>query len=149
MTGAETEQAKTFTVRQANATLPLVRAITKDISRLAREIDERRERVAFLVGGRAPNDLDPYRSELAEIEADLEIQQRRLDEYTDELRQLGAEPCDAANGVVNFPAVVEGRRICLCWRLGEPEIAYWHGANDGARRRRPLVFDPSGKLRHG
>lgn len=149
MTGAETEQHKTFTVRQANATLPLVRAIAKDMVPLAREVNERRQRVSFLVGGRAPNDFDPYRSELAQVEADLAIQQRRLDEYTDELRQLGAEPCDAANGVVNFPAVLEGRLIHLCWRLGEPEIAFWHEADEEAPRRRPLAFDPSGKLRHG
>jgi hypothetical protein len=138
-----------FTVRQANATLPLVRAITEDLTRLAREVAERRQRVALLVGGRAPDDGDPYRSELSEIEAHLEIDTRRLEEYNDELRQLGAEPCDAVRGAVDFPTVFEGRLAYLCWRLGEPEIAYWHKADEDARRRRPLVLDPSGKLRHG
>ena len=149
MTGAETEQRRTFTVRQANATLPLVRAITQDLARVAGEVAERRDRVSFLVGGRAPDDGDPYRSELSQIEGQLEIDLRRLEEYTDELRQLGAEPCDAVRGVVNFPTILEGRLAYLCWRLGDPEIAYWHRADEDARRRRPLVLDPSGKLRHG
>jgi len=149
MTGAETGQRRTFTIRQANATLPLVRAITEDMARLAREVAERRDRLSFLVGDRAPDDGDPYRSELAEIEADLEIDVRRLEEYTVELRQLGAEPCDAVRGAVNFPTILEGRLAYLCWRLSDPEIAYWHRADEDAHRRRPLILDPSGKLRHG
>jgi hypothetical protein len=47
-----------FTIEQANATLPLVRAIVADLSNLSREVVERRRRLSFLMSGRDPNDRD-------------------------------------------------------------------------------------------
>jgi hypothetical protein len=127
-----------FTVEQANAMLPLVRAIVTDLANLSSEVADRRRRVSFLFAGRNPNDRDLYHQELVQVEADLEQDAKRLQEYVEELRALGVEPTHGPEGIVTFPSILEGRRICLTWKLGDPEVLYWHEPDAGYQRRQPL-----------
>jgi len=130
---------KVFTLEQANATLPLVRAIVKDLMELSREVAERRERLAHLLRGR--RDLspdDPYYAELVQIHDELEKDGQRLQDYVGELRQLGAEPKDGLQGLVDFPAMIDGRIVFLCWKLDEPQIQFWHELDAGFPGRQPL-----------
>jgi hypothetical protein len=48
---------------------------------------------------------------------------------------------DLDRGLVDFPAMRGDREIYLCWEEGEPEIAFWHGPEDGFAGRRPLADD--------
>ena len=132
-------ERKLFTIEEANAALPLVRAIATDLSNLAREIVERRERLAFLMNGRNPDALDPYRSELAQIEEELEKDSQRLQDYVRELAELGVEAKGGVEGLVDFPSLMDGRLVYLCWKLGEPEVIYWHEIESGFLGRQPLV----------
>jgi hypothetical protein len=43
---------------------------------------------------------------------------------------------------VDFPARRKGEQVFLCWRLGEEEIRYWHGLQEGFAGRKPLQEDP-------
>ena len=45
---------------------------------------------------------------------------------------------DPETGLVDFPGEVEGRRVFLCWRLGEPDVAHYHEENAGFSGRKPL-----------
>lgn len=139
MSETRDKRLKVFTIVQANAALPLVRAIATDLAALAREVLERKERLAHLLNGREPERSDPYRSELAEAEAELERDNQRLHEYVEELRDLGVEPKNALDGLLDFPATIDGRLVYLCWKLGEPEVLYWHELDAGFIGRQPLV----------
>lgn len=141
MTGNPFEGRKLFTAEQANAALPLVRAITKDLSELSREVIERRERLAALKsnGDRASASRDVYGEELALVEQELERDAERLKEYVEELRQLGVDPKNGPEGLVDFPAMIEGRPVYLCWKLGEPEVLFWHDLEAGFQGRQPLA----------
>lgn len=58
-----------------------------------------------------------------------------------EIEHLAAEDIvlrDPEQGLVDFPGEVEGRRVWLCWRVGEDRVAYWHGLESGFAGRRPL-----------
>jgi hypothetical protein len=127
-----------FTVAEANATLPLVRAIVSDLVTLSREVVERRQRLSLLLGGRERAATDVYQDELSHIERDVEKDGRRLQEYVEELHALGVVPTSGAEGLVDFPAVLNGRKVFLCWKLGEPRVAYWHETDAGYRGRQPL-----------
>ena len=140
MGGSNPRPTKLFTVEEANRTLPLVRAIVSDITSLSREVIERRQRLSQLIAGRNLDRTDLYAGELAEIEKDLERDTRRLQEYIGELRQLGVEP-KGPDGLVDFPAMMEGRVVYLCWKLGEPEVLFWHEVEDGYAGRQPLTAD--------
>ena len=79
---------------------------------------------------------------MTQIEEELHCDSRRLREYVTELRQLGVEP--KTEGLVDFPAVMDGREVYLCWRLGEAEVGHWHELDAGFRGRRPLTADAVG-----
>lgn len=130
---------KIFTVEEANAMLPLVRAITQDLVDLAKDVIDRRQRLSHLLAGRELDRDDPYSSELAQVEDDLRRDVQRLQEYVAELRDLGVEPKSGEEGLVDFPAMIDDRPIYLCWRLGEPEVLYWHEIDAGFRGRRPVA----------
>ena len=133
--------AKFFTVEQANAALPLVRAITRDMASLSREIIERRERLAALSSGRSRQANDPYHQELSQIEEELAKDAERLREYIEELQSLGVEPKNGPEGLVDFPTIIDGRPAYLCWKLSEPEILFWHDLEAGFAGRQPLTAD--------
>ena len=139
MAHKQSRRREYFTVEEANAMLPLVRAIVADLAGLSRDVLDRRHRLSYLLADAAPNDHDPYQQELIQIQDELEKDTQRLREYVEELRALGVEPVHGPEGVVAFPSIREGRRVCLSWKLGEPEVLYWHEVNSGYRRRKPLA----------
>ena len=139
MPGQSSQPRRLFTVEQANAALPLVRAIATDLAQLSREVIERRERLDQLRGGRELKSYGPYSEELAQVEEELDRDSQRLQEYVEELRQLGVEPKNGPEGLVDFPCEMDGRLVWLCWKVGEPEVLYWHEIEAGFAGRQPLV----------
>jgi hypothetical protein len=136
-----------FTVQQANRALPLVRRIVQDIVELYNDLHRRRERLVTLrvrQGQHTRRPDDPYEAEVLQMESDLEQDVERLQEYVDELRQIGAELKDPFTGLVDFRTIVEGREAYLCWRLGEDEITAWHELDAGYEGRRPLLATAGG-----
>src|SRR5581483_10195984 len=119
------------TVQQANATLPLVRAIVRDIVELARALQERLERVERLQPGPAASPDDAYHEELREVRRELLRDKQRMREFASELSDLGVELKDSLTGLVDFPCLHEGREVCLCWMQGEPEVRHWHERDAG------------------
>ena len=130
---------KTFSVEQANACLPLVRLIVGDMVNLARDMIERRQRLDQLTAGRNSARGDLYSDELAQMEEELEKDTERLLGYAGELLELGVEPKAAAEGLVDFPHMIDGRLVYLCWKYNEPEVLYWHELDAGFAGRRPLT----------
>jgi hypothetical protein len=142
-TKAKPRTKKYFTVQQANATLPLVRAIVRDVVELARTLQERQERVDRLQPGPAePGRSDAYHEELREVRRELLRDKQRMREYTIELHDLGIELKDPLTGLVDFPSLREGREVCLCWMQGETEVRHWHEREAGFSGRQAIP-DPS------
>lgn len=129
---------RVFTAAEANAALPLVRAIVTDLAELSRDVIERRERFEQLKVRRAARSHGVYDEELAQVEEELHRDAERLQEFVNELLELGVEPKSGPEGLVDFPAFMDGRLVYLCWKLGEPEVAHWHELDAGYRGRQPL-----------
>jgi hypothetical protein len=134
---------KFFTVAEANSTLPLVRAIVQDITELAHELRDRHERLTRARPGDRLRLSDAHDEELRLVEAELERGQEKMEEYIRELGQLGVELKDPFTGLIDFPSLMNGRPVYLCWRLGEPTVAHWHELEAGFAGRQKLVPDPS------
>lgn len=54
------------------------------------------------------------------------------------IQEVGIVVRDVDRGLVDFPAIHEGREVFLCWELGEDSVAHWHDLESGYRGRRPL-----------
>ena len=119
---------KKYSVEEANALLDYLAPTLVELrERYEHATSVRVEvtRAAATNGG--SRDREEWSRTLARVQELLE----RIQEWELELR-------DIATGLVDFPAVIEGGDAYLCWRLGEPEVAHWHSADDGFSGRRPL-----------
>ena len=56
----------------------------------------------------------------------------------EQLERLDIVVRDLERGLVDFPAVIDGREVYLCWLLDEPQVTHWHGVESGFAGRRPL-----------
>src|SRR6266568_6396804 len=109
---------KYFTPEQAEAMLPLVRSIVKDIADLAPSVRDRHERLKRLKrGGVAKGVITD--AQLEEEEAAWEHDRTHLEDCLAELSELGIELKDPFTGLIDFPCWKDGREIYLCWKLGE------------------------------
>jgi hypothetical protein len=133
-----------FSVQQANRTLPLVRRIVEDIVREHRRWQEKileLELVASTAASPVPSEyptVTPPDERVAAIERDAMAIARDIETFERELEELGIVLKDRRLGLIDFPGEVGGRRVWLCWRLGEPTVQYWHDLDAGYAGRQPL-----------
>ncbi len=124
-----------FTVDHANRTLPLVRRIVEDIVREHRRWQEKIVELDLLVSG-ARADMPDVRA--VALEREVQTIARDIDQFQGELEALGIQLKDRRIGLIDFPSEMDGRRVLLCWRLGEPSVQYWHDEQSGYAGRQPL-----------
>jgi hypothetical protein len=117
-----------FTLAQANRALPLVERIVTDIVRTHAEAVGLQSRVARV----PPADQPAARR-------DLDRHLERLEDYVDELTEVGVDLKDYTVGLVDFTGRHQGRDVCLCWRLGEATVGHWHEQDAGFGGRQPAA----------
>lgn len=130
---------RTFTVEQANRMLPLVRRIVRDI------VDTHRSWMRALQSYETTatwTRADSPSAPLAVLEGEVRRLATEIEGYLSELRELGVDFKGFEQGLVDFPGERDGRPVCLCWKLDEDEVAYWHETSDGYAGRRPLDGAP-------
>ena len=141
-----------FTVEQANRTLPLVRRIVEDVVREHRRWQEKILELELVASTAATNAASsaasaagadkpaatPPDERVAAIERDAMAIARDIDIFERELEELGIVLKDRRLGLIDFPGEIDGRRVFLCWRLGEPMVQYWHDLDAGYAGRQLL-----------
>lgn len=129
---------RTFTPDEANSALEHVRPLAERMvevrARLAELEQEQREVVRIVAGNGSGEGVGDARTpEFAKLA-------RELQEVVDELTSIGVQLKDADSGLLDFPAVREGEEVLLCWRVGEPEVEWYHGVEDGYAGRKRIDF---------
>jgi hypothetical protein len=132
---------RTFTPGEANEALEVVRPLVERMVEARAALLSAQERQAELVARIASNGGGLTPSDVSGAGADVERASRDLVAAVDEIQELGVLIKDLDRGLVDFPCVHRGREILLCWELGEEEVAYWHGVEEGYAGRRPLPLD--------
>lgn len=124
-----------FTVDEANALLPRLRAEVVALREGNRELAAARARLARF---KALTRLNGHADDALATERRIGDLLRDLGARLDRLRALGVELKDLDNGTLDFPHWREGRVVYLCWHIGEELVAYWHETEAGFRGRQPL-----------
>jgi hypothetical protein len=131
--------SRIFTVEEANRTLPLVSRIVEDI---VRDYARWREKVEAYELEVARTPRGATNEEATRLERDAQQLAVEIERFLDELSSLGAQFKGFDLGLVDFPAELAGRQVCLCWRLGEPQVEHWHEVDAGFAGRQPLSQMP-------
>ena len=130
---------RTFTLDEAQTLLPILESLLRQaingkklIEGVDAELQETAHRV-FLNGGMMLNVVH-----LARRKAEREKAIRRIKDALAEIDATGVQVKDLDAGLLDFPCKVEGEILLLCWKLGEPAIAHWHGTSEGFAARKPI-----------
>jgi hypothetical protein len=131
--------SKTFTLGEAQTLLPVLEALLRKAQaagmragELESEMQQLTQRI-FLSGGMHVN--------VAQAAKRRASREKALEEARDtltEIDEIGVQVKDLEKGLLDFPCILDGKTVLLCWKLGEKEIGYWHTTEDGFAGRKPL-----------
>ncbi len=133
---------KRFTLAEAGELIPKVEGLLRQAIALKAEYAEAESAVEGYVervmvsGGML---LD--RHEVLRTRQRREAAARSLETAIEQVQRLGCLLKDLDTGLVDFPTLLRGVEVYLCWRLGEPSITWWHGVEEGFRGRKPIDRD--------
>jgi hypothetical protein len=128
--GTELVHERHFTKEEANALLPQLTALLSQLREAKDELTDSDAHEALSEA--APTNGGGDQGRQVGI-AFLEV--RTLLET---LERGGLVLRDIDRGLVDFPALIDGREVYLCWELGEDEVGYWHDLEGGYGGREPL-----------
>ncbi|MFN2636783.1 MAG: DUF2203 domain-containing protein [Gemmatimonadaceae bacterium] len=126
---------RTFTLEEANRTLPLVSRIVDDLVRDHASWEEKVREFEFATLSASPERPDAI-AELLQIEAQRLAAD--IESYIAELHDLGVICKGMDSGLVDFRGKIDGRDVFFCWKLGEPNIMYWHELDAGFLGRQKI-----------
>ena len=130
---------KTFSLDEAQSLLPVLESLLKraiEGKRVSEEketkLQELRQRI-FLSGGMQVNVISVTRQR---AEIDKFVQQAK--DAVSEIDAIGVQVKDLDTGLLDFPYVINGEIVLLCWKMGESAITHWHGTDEGFAGRKPI-----------
>jgi hypothetical protein len=131
-----------FTLAEADRALPEVERALRDIlfhraefQKAHQEMEDNTKRIRMAGGSR----VDPG-AHLA-MKARRDTSGAALKDAADRVEATGALIKDVDIGLIDFISRYLGQDVCLCWRLGEDKIRFWHGLEEGFRGRKPIDDD--------
>ena len=130
-----------YTVGDVEALIPALERIFIDVLQLRaalRTIEEKLERAGVKMSREELLESDDGSTEIRRAKALFRGFYEALSDEIEKIRALGGEVKDLESGLVDFPARRREEEILLCWRLGEDEVAHWHGLEEGFAGRKQL-----------
>jgi len=121
---------KHYTLEEARELLPQVREWLKRLNELRQELDRFDQRLARLmspghdVGGDLVNHWIRTLADMQEVLGEFQRRQIQIK--------------DVERGLIDFPAVIAGKEVFLCWEQDEDDIEFWHDLDSGYAGREPL-----------
>jgi hypothetical protein len=124
---------------EAQTLLPVLEALLRKAqaagarsAELEFEMQQLTQRI-FMSGGMHVNV-----AQAARRRAERENALKEAEDTLAEIDEIGVQVKDLEKGLLDFPCLMEGETVLLCWKLGEKEIGYWHTTEAGFAGRQPL-----------
>ena len=131
---------RTFTLNEALDLLPILETLLRgaaESKKRVSEIDAQFQQVnqRVMMHGGVSLDIVP----LARLRAERDKLSQGITDALSEITAMGVQVKDLDIGLLDFPCVVEGKIVLLCWKLGEETIAHWHEVDEGFVGRKPIT----------
>lgn len=134
--------AKLFTLPEARSLLPLVGRLVREAVQAKSRYDEAEtylhqlgQRI-LMQGGLS---VDTALAESWKNQRDNSGQ--ILKTSMERIAGIGVQVKDLDIGLIDFPTLYRGQEVCICWRMDEDDIEYWHGAHEGFAGRKEIDDD--------
>ena len=120
-----------FTLEQANETVEIIRPLMDEVQAIRRKIRESQPEAWTAIEKSVGNGGNRALSAMIQ---DFE----KLDALVHRILETDVLIKDINTGLLDFPALRNGREVYLCWQYGEGEIAFWHEVEAGYAGRQPI-----------
>ena len=122
---------QTFTLEEANLVIEQIRPLMKRIMEIRQVLMAKQPELLPVLQKIAGNGGSKTASHMLK-------EFRQLETLVAQVQETGALVTDINTGLVDFPSILEGREVLLCWQYDEPTIGYWHETDAGFSGRQPL-----------
>lgn len=133
---------KLFSTYEVNRLIPRLERDMERMQQLLRDARRanRDKELVRAVGYNADGQLI-MAADYQEAEKALRRIVRELNDLIEGIHREGGQIKDIERGLVDFPAMINGKKVLLCWQKGESEVAYYHDERSGYAGRQPLNPD--------
>lgn len=129
--------ARYFTREEAEALLPHISVVLRNIQKERAKMHEQEEALSTLEE-RSRGNGHHLHEQIARAQIELARHIQALRTLATELETFGCELKDPDTGLIDFLSLRDGKSVYLCWLLGEERINYWHEIQAGFAGRQPL-----------
>jgi hypothetical protein len=131
------DERRTYTIEEANALLPEVRAVLLQLAVEKGRLEQVVTTLTAHAGAGGGNGNAAHADALARSEAEMNEIGGGMRALVEHLESLDVELRDLEQGLVDFPGERDGRPVWLCWLLAEPAVEHWHPIDEGFASRQP------------
>jgi hypothetical protein len=130
---------RTFTLDEAHSLLPVLESLLRTAisnKKIMEEVEAEMQALThriFLNGGTHIDVVATARRKAERTKAE-----QRAKDALAEIDSIGVQVKDIDTGLLDFPCVVEGSVVLLCWKMGESSITHWHSTEEGFAGRKPI-----------
>jgi hypothetical protein len=134
--------ARRFTLAEAQNLIPRVDTLLREAVSLKSEYQDAEQAIqaiaqrVALMGGMIVN-----REQAIDNKNRRDAVASKLRAAIEQVQEFGCVIKDLDMGLIDFPTLLRGQEVYLCWKLGEPKIAFWHGVEEGFRGRKAIDQD--------
>ena len=122
--------SKHYTIDEARALLPLLRQWLSELETFQKRLQALDERVAALLKHGDDAGGEPVHQLIKTL--------ARCQHVLQQFRRREIQVKDLRRGLLDFPALREGREVFLCWEKDEEDIEFWHELETGYGGRERL-----------
>lgn len=127
----EHRYSRHFTVDEANAVLPFIAPLLHNIRAILADLKAWESEILRALHGQRGNGTPMAPEVVGALE--------RLQRLSDEVESYGCIVKDHQHGIVDFPALLDGQEVFLCWQYGEESVQFWHPLDEGFAARSRIV----------
>jgi hypothetical protein len=123
---------KYFTLEEANRMLPEMKIELEALQTIKNKFESR------YIELQKWKKQERDEQEIFTLECELDFLQIESKTHILNIFHRGVELKDIDLGLIDFPSIIDGEEMLLCWKLGEPSIRFCHGIHEGFSGRKRI-----------